>query len=118
MSGHCRPYRERSVAQAVGLWRAFVFRRFRYGRLFKGCTAFGFTVKFPPFCRSACRMAAVARTFDGRRYMRAAVAVWSYGGCRTISPAIECGQKCRHAAEGALLHGATFIYSGPDGGPV
>ena len=75
MSGRCRPYRERSVVQAVGLWRAFVFRWFRYGRLFKGCTAFGFTVKIPPFCRSACRMAAVARTFDGRRYMRAAVAV-------------------------------------------
>ena len=89
MSGRCRPYRERSVAQAVGLWRAFVFRRFRYGRLFKGCTAFGFTVKFPSFCRSACRMAAVVQSSDGRRYMRAAVAVWSYGGCRTISPAIE-----------------------------
>ena len=59
MSGRCRPYRERSVVQAVGLWRAFVFRWFRYGRLFKGYTAFGFTVKFPPFCRSACRMAAV-----------------------------------------------------------
>ncbi len=89
MSGRCRPYRERSVVQAVGLWRTFVFRWFRYGRLFKGCTAFGFTVKFPPFCRHTNRATAATRMYDGRRYMRAAVAVWSYGGCRTISPAIE-----------------------------